>query len=94
MNPVQPKGLSLPDALIGWTTAAALLAFGVLFLDDAVIMGRTIFALGVLAIVNEGLKLHAWRAGAGGRYRRIRLALALAYVMLVCIGFLFPPARP
>jgi hypothetical protein len=57
-------------------------------------MGRTILALGILASANEVLKLHAWRAGAAAIYRRIRLALALAYVALVFIGFVFPPSGP
>jgi hypothetical protein len=86
------NGFSLPDALIAWTTAGALLAFGVIFLDDAVIMGQTILALGLLVCANEGLKLHAWRAGSAGGHRRIRTALAVAYVLLVCVGFLFPPS--
>jgi hypothetical protein len=85
------KNASVPDALIQWTTAGALIAFGVMFLDDAVIMGKTILALGVLSAANEGLKLYARRGGSGSRYRRVRLLVAVAYVALVLTGFLFPP---
>jgi Zn-dependent membrane protease YugP len=89
--------LSIPDALIAWTTAAALVAFGIIFFDDAVIMGRTILTLGVLSGANEALKLRAvrvWSGGACQRVRRVRLAIAIAYVALVLIGFLFPPSGP
>lgn len=77
----------VPDAVITWTTTAALIAFGVIFFDDSVIMGRTILALGVLSAANEALKLR-------GGHRRVRLGLALAYAALVLAGFLFPPAAP
>jgi hypothetical protein len=77
----------IPDAVITWTTTGALIAFGVIFFDDSVIMGRTILALGVLSAANEALKLR-------GGHRRFRLALAIAYAGLVLIGFLFPPAAP
>ncbi|MGA2146816.1 MAG: hypothetical protein ABSH49_17845 [Bryobacteraceae bacterium] len=80
----------VPDALITWTTAGALVTFGIIFFDDAVIMGRTILTLGILSAVNEGLKLHALRAGSNGGYGRVRLVLAVAYVVLVLAGFLFP----
>jgi hypothetical protein len=94
MDDGHTNGLSVPDALIAWATAGALIAFGVVFFDDAVIMGRTILALGLLSAANEGLKLGAPRGGSRGGYRRIRLLLAVAYVALVLAGFLFPPAVP
>jgi len=92
MNGVSTKRTWIPDALIHWTTAAALIAFGVLFFDDAVIMGRTILALGILSAANEGLKLRA--QGSAGGYVRVRLLLAVAYVALVLAGFLLPTAVP
>lgn len=75
----------IPDAVIAWTTTGALIAFGVIFFDDSVIMGRTILALGVLSAANEALKL---RGGHG----RVRLALAIAYAVLALTGFLLAPA--
>ena len=84
------RGISVPDALIAWTTSAALIAFGIVYFDDAAIMGRTILALGVLSAGNEALKL--WAVRSQGDYRRLRLGLALAYLALVLIGFLSPPA--
>jgi hypothetical protein len=94
MDDGHTNGLSVPDALIAWATAGALIAFGVVFFDDAVIMGRTILALGLLSAANEGLKLGAPRGASRGGYRRVRLLLAVAYVALVLAGFLFPPAVP
>jgi hypothetical protein len=91
MNDARRRSVSIPDALIAWTTAGALVAFGVIFLDDSMVMGRTILALGLLAGANEGLKLHARWSGISGEHRRIRLALAIAYVVLVLAGFFFPP---
>ena len=78
--------MSVPDALIAWTTSAALIALGVIFFDDAVIMGRTILSLGIVSAGNELLKLRAARLQA--EYRGLRLLLALAYVALVLSGFL------
>jgi hypothetical protein len=93
MNHVNTPAPALPDALISWTTAVALLVFGVIFLDDAVIMGKTILALGILSATNEGLKLYAAkRTEAAGGCSRVRLAVALVYAGLVLMGFLFPPA--
>ena len=69
----------------------ALVCFGFLFLDDAVIMGRTILALGILMAANEGLKLRAALAGAKHGYHKLRLAVALAFVALVFVGFFFSP---
>jgi hypothetical protein len=94
MSGVHTRGSSVSDALIQWTTAGALIAFGIMFFDDAVIMGHTILALGILSAANEGLKLRARHAGSDGGYRRVRLVLALAYVALVLIGFLSPPSEP
>ena len=91
MNDACRRSVSIPDALIAWTTAGALVAFGIIFLDDSVVMGRTILALGILGAANEGLKLHARWSGISGEHRRIRLALAIAYVILVLAGFFFPP---
>jgi len=84
--------ISLPDALIAWTTIAALVAFGIIFFGDGVIMGRTILTLGVLSGANEALNLRAARSG--GTLRRVRLVLAMAYVALVLIGFLWPRSEP
>lgn len=86
MTPHTARSLSVPDALIAWTTSAALIAFGVIFFDDAVIMGRTILGLGLLSAANELLKLRASRSRPN--YRGLRLLLAFAYVALVLIGFL------
>ena len=98
MDNVGTTELSIPDALIAWTTAAALVAFGIIFFDYAVIMGRTILTLGVLGAANEALKLRAVRIWSGGAcqrmVRRVRLAIAIAYVALVLKGFLFPPSGP
>ncbi len=82
-------GFSLPDAVMSWTTAGALVLFGVLFFDDAVIMGRTILALGLISAANELLKLRTARSGID--YGRLRLALAFTYLVLVVIGFASPP---
>ena len=92
MEQAPAKGTSVPDVLIHWTTAAALIAFGLIFLNDAVIMGRTILALGILSAANEALKLRGQRKGLTGGYRHVRLLVAVAYVALVLIGFLFPPS--
>jgi len=89
MNDYHPRESSIPDRLIAGTTSAALIAFGITFFDDAVIMGHTILTLGLLSAGNELLKLRAARSGADNR--RVRLGLALAYVTLVLAGFLFPP---
>ena len=91
MNHHTARPLSVPDALIAWTTSAALVAFGVIFFDDAVIMGHTILCLGLLSAGNELLKLRAARLGA--EYRGLRLLLAFAYVALVLSGFLAAPSR-
>jgi hypothetical protein len=90
MNDNTTRQLSVPDALIAWTTSAALIAFGIIFFDDAVIMGRTILSLGVLSAGNELLKVRAARSRA--EYRGLRLILAFAYVGLVLIGFLSGPS--
>jgi len=92
MNELNTNRLSIPDALIHWTTTAALIAFGVIFFDDASIMGRTILALGVLSAANEGLKFLSIRTVPNSSYGWIRLSLALVYVLLVLTGFLFPPS--
>jgi len=84
---------SVPDALIGWTSAAALVFFGFLFLDDAVIMGRTILVLGILMAANEVLKLHAALAGSKRGYHKLHLAVAVAFVTLVFFGFFSPATR-
>ncbi len=62
------------------------------FFDDAVIMGRTIFLLGLLSGANEALKL--WVARPGGGYRGLRLVLAIAYVGLMLMGFPGGPSEP
>ena len=84
---------SVPDALIAWTSGAALVSFGLMFLDDAVIMGHTLLALGLLIVVNEALKLHASYRGAKNGHQKLRLAVAMLFVVLVVYGFLFPPLR-
>jgi len=94
MNDVSKRGFWVPDALIAWTTSAALITFGVIFFDDAVVMGRTILTLGILSAANELLKLRARRTAPTGAYRRLRLVVAGAYVVLVLAGFLFPPSLP
>lgn len=91
MEKADTKKASVPDALIHWSTAGALIAFGLMFLNDAVIMGKTILALGVLSAANEGLKLYARRAGSIRRYSYVRLLVAVAYVALIIVGFFFPP---
>jgi hypothetical protein len=83
---------SMPDALIAWTTAIALVAFGIAFFDDAAIMGRTLLLMGLLCAGNEALKLAERRTGAPGRFRRLRMACAVLYLAFMLIGFLFPPA--
>jgi hypothetical protein len=90
MNDNPTLGSSVPDALISWTTAGALIAFGVIFFDDAVIMERTILALGALSATNEALKLRTFRAGSERRYLSVRLVLAVIYAVVVLIGFLYP----
>jgi hypothetical protein len=92
MNDLHTKRQSVPDALIHWTTTGALIIFGVIFFDDANIMGRTILALGILSAANEVLKLRAMRAVSNAAYTRVRLLLAVVYVVLVLIGFLNPPS--
>jgi hypothetical protein len=90
MGEAPTKEASVPDTLIHWSTAAALIAFGIMFLDDTVVMGKTILSLGLLSAANEGLKWFARRPGSNGRYRQLRLLVAVAYVALVLVGFLFP----
>ncbi len=92
-NQIHTRASSLPDNLIAWTTASALIAFGIIFFDDAAIMGRTILALGVISAVNHFLKRWETHSQASGKYRRARLILAIAYVALVLAGFLFPPEQ-
>jgi len=94
MNSSNTNPSVIPDAVIAWSTTGALIAFGVIFFDDSVIMGRTILALGVLSAANEALKLRARRSGSRGGYGWIRLALAVAYAGLMLIGFLFPTVAP
>lgn len=85
---------SLPDVLIAWTTAGALIAFGIMFFDDAVIMGRTILILGLLSAANELLKLLRLGTGSQSHSDRMRLILAVVYVTLVLIGFVYPGSQP
>jgi hypothetical protein len=92
MNNRNTNWPSIPDALIHWTTTAALITFGVIFFDDAHIMGRTILALGILSAANEALKWRALRAASNAGYKWLRLSLAVAYVFLVLVGFFFPPS--
>ena len=88
MNDAQASWSSVPDALITWTTAAALIAFGAVFSSEAIIMGRIILALGILSAASEGLRMRALRTGPTGGNQRFRLMLAVAYVVLVSIGFI------
>ncbi len=85
------KEASVPDVLIHWTTAAALIAFGIIFLNDTVVMGKTILALGLLNASNEGLKWYSRRQAPKGFHHQLRMLVAVAYVTLIVIGFLFPP---
>ncbi len=94
MNGSHTNRASVPDALIHWTTAGALIAFGVIFFDDAAIMGRTLLVLGVISATNEGLKLRSMRAASNAGYGWVRLLLAVTYVLLVVIAFFFPPSLP
>ena len=82
---------TMPDALINWTTTVALLAFGIIYVDDSAIMWRTILSLGILSGANEILKVREARTGATPGFRRVRLALALAYAGLMLFGFFAPP---
>jgi ABC-type tungstate transport system substrate-binding protein len=84
------KAQSVPDALIAWTSGAALVSFGLMFLDDAVIMGHTLLTLGLLIVVNEALKLHASFTRAAHGHEKLRLAVAIVFVALVVYGFVFP----
>ena len=84
---------SLPDNVIAWTSASALIAFGIIFFNDAAIMGRTILALGFIGAANEILKRWEIHSEATGRYWWARLILAVAYLILVLTGFLFPPEQ-
>jgi hypothetical protein len=98
MNPSLPKHhpsrlQGIPDPLVAWTSAAALVFFGLIFFDDAVIMGPTILTLGLLMAGNEALKLHAASAGAKHGHQKLRLILALAFVALVLCGFFFSASR-
>jgi hypothetical protein len=94
MQATPTRRAALPDALINWTTAAALITFGVVYVNDAAIMWRTILTLGLLSTANEILKIRASRIGTGTNYARIRLVLAVAYVGLALFGFFFPPPEP
>ncbi len=90
MENINAQKSSLPDALFAWTTSISLVAFGIIFFNDAVIMGRTILVLGLLSITNEALK---WRAArSGSDYRRLRLVLGLTYLAFVLSGFFAGPA--
>jgi hypothetical protein len=93
MSQIRSRPSSLPDDLISWATASGLIAFGVIFIDDAVIMGKTIFALGIIAATSRVLKRAEARSQPPDRYRRARLTLAIAYIALLLVGFLFPPGR-
>ncbi len=93
-NRAQLNRPPLPDVLIAWTTAGALIAFGIMFFDDAVIMGRTVLLLGLLSAGNELLKLFGLRTGLQSQSYRMRLILAVVYVTLVLIGFVSPGSQP
>jgi hypothetical protein len=90
MNDSNLRGVSVADALIAWTTSAALVALGVIFFEDAVIMGRTILTLGLLSASNEVLEMRA--AGPVGDYRRLRLGLAPKLRGIHIGGLSIPPA--
>lgn len=90
MNNAQPARSSVPSALITWSTAAALIAFGVVLSSQGIIMGRAVLALGILSAANEGLRLRAQRTSFNSNYERFRLVLAVVYVVLISVGlFLF-----
>ena len=86
MKDGQTQQSPVPDALIFWTTSAALIGLGIVFFDDAIAIGRAVLALGLLSAANAGLRLRAVSEGAQSRYRRLRLALAIAYVALVLLN--------
>jgi hypothetical protein len=90
MGELDRRAPAVADAVIVWTTSVALIAFGVIFLDDSAIMGPTILALGILMSANAALKLLARRAGAAGGFGRLRLLLSVLYAALVLSGFLGP----
>ena len=87
-EPCRPHSVS--DALIAWTSGGALVVFGLAYLDDAVIMGHTLLALGLLVVAHEALKLHASLTDAKHGHYRARLAVAILFVALVVYGFMFP----
>jgi hypothetical protein len=93
MDQTQRCPSSISDNLISWTTASALIALGILFLDDAIIMGRTILVLGLISATDQVLKWNEILSPMVTRYRRARLMLSIAYVALVLVGFLFPPRQ-
>jgi hypothetical protein len=86
MSQMHTRASSVPDNLTAWTTASALIAFGIIFFDDAAIMGRTILALGFISAANQVLKPWEIHSQAAGRYRYARLILAIAYVTLMAGG--------
>ncbi len=89
-----PVAGSFSDTLINWTTAVALLAFGIIYANDDSIMWRTILALGGLMAASEIVKIGELRRGSTATRRRWRLAFAVAYTGLIVFGFLFPGWRP
>jgi len=87
------RASSTPDYLIAWTTASALIAFGIIFFDDVSMVGRTILVLGLIGAANQVLKRWESHSQVPGTYRRARAIPSIAYVILVLRGFLFPPEQ-
>ena len=65
-----------PDGLIAWTSGTALVAFDVMFPDDAVMIAHALLTLGVPIVVNEALELCASLTGPKHGHQRLRLAVA------------------
>jgi hypothetical protein len=88
LNDAEPGPSSVPDSLINWTTAAALVAVGGILSSEGVILGRTLLALGILSGASRLLRLRAVRTGLHGGYQWFRFVLAVVYVVLLSVAFL------
>jgi hypothetical protein len=88
MNAGHAHEPSVSDVLIAWTTATALITFGVILSNDAIIIGPAILTLGVLSLTNEVVRLCTARTGLNGGYPKVRWALAIGCIATALIGFL------